>query len=93
MKFAIRPARPDDYEPVVQIVRDRSAWLEERSLPTWRESAEKVAALTRSGDGATWVLETDGAPVGCTTVTDSTPPMAWNWSWTWTNGCAPTTPR
>ncbi|MVO90218.1 GNAT family N-acetyltransferase [Streptomyces sp. p1417] len=74
----MRLAHPDDYESVAQIVRDRSAWLEERGLPTWRESAEKVAALTHSGDGTTWVLEADGAPVGCTTVTDSTPPMAWS---------------
>ncbi|MEV0445326.1 GNAT family N-acetyltransferase [Streptomyces spectabilis] len=78
MKFAIRPARPEDYEEVVRIVLARSAWLEGRGLPGWRESAEKVAALTGSGDGATWVLEADGAPVGCTTVTDSTPPMAWS---------------
>ncbi|GGV50327.1 hypothetical protein [Streptomyces spectabilis] len=53
MKFAIRPARPEDYEEVVRIVLARSAWLEERGLPGWRESAEKVAALTGSGDGAT----------------------------------------
>lgn len=77
MKFTIRPARQDDYEHVLRIVLARSAWLEERGMPDWRSSAEKVAALTRTDDGATWVLEADGQPVGCTTVTETTPPLAW----------------
>ncbi|MFI1868840.1 GNAT family N-acetyltransferase [Streptomyces jumonjinensis] len=77
MKFAMRPARSDDADAVVRIVLARSAWLEERGLPSWRDSAEKLAALTSNEDGSMFVLATDGHPVGCTTVTTTTPPMAW----------------
>ncbi|MFI1017577.1 GNAT family N-acetyltransferase [Streptomyces sp. NPDC020965] len=77
MKFAMRPARPDDADAVMRIILARSAWLEERGMPSWRDSAEKLAALTSSDDGSTYLLEADGQPVGCTTATDSTPPMAW----------------
>jgi hypothetical protein len=77
LTFTIRPARPQDEQEVVRIVLARSRWLEERGMPSWRDSAEKVAALTSNADESMWVLEADGRPVGCTTVTDSTPPMAW----------------
>ncbi|MFF2022788.1 GNAT family N-acetyltransferase [Streptomyces sp. NPDC058171] len=55
----------------------RSLWLEERGFPSWRADVGRVTALTDNVDGSMWILEADGKPAGCTTVTDSTPPMAW----------------
>ncbi|GGZ25808.1 hypothetical protein GCM10010387_19230 [Streptomyces inusitatus] len=77
MRFSIRPARPDDVQSVTGIVLARSAWLEEHGMPSWRADAEKLAALTASPDGSMFILEADGRAIGCTTVTDTTPPMAW----------------
>lgn len=77
MEFAIRPARPEDRPAVTGIVLARSAWLEERGLPSWRKDAELVSDQTGNPDGAMFVIEADGRPVGCTTVTEATPPMAW----------------
>ncbi|MGW6455190.1 GNAT family N-acetyltransferase [Streptomyces sp. NPDC055078] len=59
------------------IVLARSVWLEERGWPSWRQDVGVVSGLTANPDGSTWILEADGKPVGCTTVTDSTPAMAW----------------
>ncbi|WP_234426935.1 GNAT family N-acetyltransferase [Streptomyces niger] len=77
MKFTMRSARPQDRQDVIDIVLARSQWLEDRGMPSWRQSADKVADLTSNADGSMWLLEADGRPVGCTTVTDTTPPMAW----------------
>ncbi|MCM2390132.1 GNAT family N-acetyltransferase [Streptomyces albipurpureus] len=77
MKFVMRPALPKDAAAVIRIILARSEWLEKRDMPSWRGSAEKLAALTSNEDGSMFLLEADGQPVGCTTVTDSTPPMAW----------------
>ncbi|MFD4831907.1 GNAT family N-acetyltransferase [Streptomyces uncialis] len=77
LRFRVRPATSDDAPAVETLVLARSNWLEERGLPSWRDDAGLVSALTANPDGSMWILEADGRPVGCTTVTDSTPPMAW----------------
>ncbi|MEW1720720.1 GNAT family N-acetyltransferase [Streptomyces sp. NPDC093109] len=77
VKFTIRPARAEDSDAVRDIVLARSTWLEERGLPSWRADVDLVSTQTTNPDGAMYVLEADGRPVGCTTVTDTTPPMAW----------------
>ncbi|MFJ1645401.1 hypothetical protein [Streptomyces sp. NPDC088258] len=77
MKFMIRPARSEDAGAVSDIVLARSAWLEDRGLPSWRDDVELVRSQARNPDGVMRVLEADGRPIGCTTVTRSTPPMAW----------------
>ena len=77
MKFTIRPACSADAASVTDIVLARSAWLEERGLPSWRKDVELVSTQTENPDGSMHVLEADGRVVGCTTVTESTPPMAW----------------
>ncbi|MFJ5221416.1 GNAT family N-acetyltransferase [Streptomyces sp. NPDC088400] len=77
MRFTIRPAGSADAASVTGIVLARSAWLEERGMPSWRKDVELVSAQTENPDGAMYVLEADGRVVGCTTVTRSTPPMAW----------------
>ena len=77
MKFFMRPADAADARGVSDIVHARSAWLEARGMPSWRESAEDIAVQTENSDGAMWILEADGKPAGCTTVTETTPPMAW----------------
>ncbi|MFJ8000776.1 GNAT family N-acetyltransferase [Streptomyces sp. NPDC096310] len=73
----IRPARAEDAGAVSEIVLARSAWLVERGLPSWRADVESVSVQAENPDGAMYVLEADGRPIGCTTVTESTPPMAW----------------
>jgi hypothetical protein len=77
LKFTIRRAKAGDKQDVNRIILARSEWLEARGMPSWRDSAEKVAALTSNADRSMWILEADGRPAGCTTVTDTTPPMAW----------------
>lgn len=77
MQFTIRPARSSDAPAVMDIVFKRSDWLESRGLPSWRQDAGLVSELTANPDGSMWILEADDRPVGCTTLTDSTPPMAW----------------
>ncbi|MFJ4774107.1 GNAT family N-acetyltransferase [Streptomyces uncialis] len=77
LRFGVRPATSGDASAVETLVLARSDWLEKRGLPSWRADAGLVSALTANPDGSMWILEADGRPVGCTTVTDSTPPMAW----------------
>lgn len=77
VRFAVRPATSGDAPAVEALVLARSDWLEERGFPSWRDDVGLVSALTSNPDGSMWILEADGRPVGCTTVTDSTPPMAW----------------
>ncbi|MFE2941351.1 GNAT family N-acetyltransferase [Streptomyces sp. NPDC059255] len=73
----IRPACAEDADAVSDIVLARSGWLEERGLPSWRADVKSVSVQTQNPDGAMYVLEADGRPVGCTTLLESTPPMAW----------------
>lgn len=77
MKFSVRPACSDDIAPIANIVLARSEWLEQRGMPSWRSDVEMVSAQAENRHGTMFVLEADGRPIGCTTVTDSTPPMAW----------------
>ncbi|MEV7087752.1 GNAT family N-acetyltransferase [Streptomyces sp. NPDC093085] len=74
----MRPATADDMPVVGSLILARSTWLEERGLPSWRESAPELARQAENPDGDVWVLaEDDGRIIGCTTVQEQTPPWGW----------------
>ncbi|MBB5933846.1 GNAT family N-acetyltransferase [Streptomyces zagrosensis] len=75
----VRPATAADIPAVRTLVLTRSAWLEARQMPSWRESADHVAGQAENTDGTMWVLteETSGRIIGCTTVQQETPPWGW----------------
>lgn len=76
--FVMRPATPADIPAVAAMIRARSTWLEERGMPTWRDSADNLAAQAENSHGAMWVLEDHASHiVGCTTVQEETPPWGW----------------
>lgn len=76
--FAMRPATAGDIPAVESLILARSGWLEERGLPSWRESAAELARQAENPDGDVWVLaEDDGRVVGCTTIQEQTPPWGW----------------
>ncbi|WP_242440580.1 GNAT family N-acetyltransferase [Streptomyces sp. CB02923] len=73
----MRPATAADAPALTTMILNRSRWLEERGLPTWRESADTIAQ--QAGDGDMWVLEHAQAArlAGCTTVQTAAPPWGW----------------
>ncbi|WP_413801376.1 GNAT family N-acetyltransferase [Streptomyces iranensis] len=74
----MRPATADDIPAVENMILARSAWLEERGHPSWRESATELARQAGDSDGDVWVLAEDGGQVvGCTTVQEQAPPWGW----------------
>ncbi|MFE6401785.1 GNAT family N-acetyltransferase [Streptomyces alboflavus] len=75
----MRPATADDCAAVEAMILARSAWLEERGMPTWRESAQDLAGQAENIDGSMWLLVEDatGRIVGCTTIQSQTPPWGW----------------
>ncbi|OKI00918.1 acetyltransferase [Streptomyces sp. CB02923] len=77
--YVIRPATAADAPAIEAVILARSAWLEERGLPTWRHSAEDLAGQAENTDGSMWVLteQDTGRIVGCTTVQQQTPPWGW----------------
>ncbi|AZQ70265.1 GNAT family N-acetyltransferase [Streptomyces luteoverticillatus] len=77
--FAMRPATADDIPAVETMILARSAWLEERGLPSWRENATDLAGQAENPDGDVWVLTGDDAEriIGFITVQDQTPPWGW----------------
>ncbi|GAA0380879.1 GNAT family N-acetyltransferase [Streptomyces blastmyceticus] len=76
--FAMRPATSADIPAVAAMIRSRSTWLEERGMPTWRDSADNLADQAENSHGAMWVLEDHASHiVGCTTVQEETPPWGW----------------
>lgn len=76
--FAMRPATADDIPAVGNMILARSAWLEERGHPSWRENAIELARQAENSDGDVWVLAEDGGQIiGCTTVQEQTPPWGW----------------
>ncbi|KWX02634.1 hypothetical protein LI90_3677 [Carbonactinospora thermoautotrophica] len=76
--FAMRLAVAADAPAVAAMIHARCTWLEERGLPSWRDSVDELAAQAENPDGSMWVLEDDGGRiVGCTTVQEETPPWGW----------------
>ncbi|MEV4434468.1 GNAT family N-acetyltransferase [Streptomyces sp. NPDC049585] len=77
--FAMRPATAADIPAVEAMVLARSAWLEDRGLPSWRESAADLAGQATNPDGDVWVLADDEAEkiIGFITVQDHNPPWGW----------------
>lgn len=76
--FAMRPAAADDIPAVEALILARSAWLEERGLPSWRADATEVAGQAENAYGDAWVLaDEDGRVIGFTTVQEETPPWGW----------------
>ncbi|MFE7313843.1 GNAT family N-acetyltransferase [Streptomyces sp. NPDC057555] len=73
----MRLATADDTPAVESMILARSNWLEERSLPSWRESAAELARQAENPDGDMWVLADGGQIIGCTTVQEHTPPWGW----------------
>ncbi|MEV0521825.1 GNAT family N-acetyltransferase [Streptomyces sp. NPDC050439] len=77
--YIVRPATTVDIPAVRTLVLARSAWLEERQMPSWRASADAVAGQAENPDGSMWLLteETSGRVIGCTTIQQETPPWGW----------------
>ncbi|MFH9423706.1 GNAT family N-acetyltransferase [Streptomyces sp. NPDC017529] len=76
--FAMRPATSADTDAIAAVIHSRSTWLEERGMPTWRDSADNLSAQAENSHGTMWVLEDHHARiVGCTTVQEETPPWGW----------------
>lgn len=75
--LVMRPARAADQDAVAEMILARCAWMEERGLPSWRTSADDLAAQCENTFGDVWVLEMDGRIVGRTTVQQQCPPFGW----------------
>ncbi|MFE4827372.1 GNAT family N-acetyltransferase [Streptomyces sp. NPDC056672] len=76
--YVMRLATVADGPGVAAMIRSRSTWLEERDMPSWRDSADNLAAQAENSHGGMWVLEDDESRiVGCTTVQEETPPWGW----------------
>ncbi|GAA0479695.1 GNAT family N-acetyltransferase [Streptomyces stramineus] len=77
--FAMRPAAAADIPAVEAMILARSEWLDDRGLPSWRESAADLAGQAENPDGDVWILADDGADkiIGFITVQDQTPPWGW----------------
>ncbi|MHA7956331.1 GNAT family N-acetyltransferase [Streptomyces sp. L500] len=74
----MRPATAADIPAIETMIFARSAWLEDRGLPSWRADAAELAAQAENPNGDVWVLADDsGKVIGCTTVQDETPPWGW----------------
>jgi hypothetical protein len=58
------------------MVTDRTAWMAERGLRSFRGAAEAVAEQEGADDCPVWVLVEDGSIVGCTTAFDQSPAWA-----------------
>ena len=72
------PATAADELPVRHLVVARSRWLEERGLPSWRGSADVIAAQVADPAFPVWVLvEDDERVVGCTTLFEDVPTPGW----------------
>ncbi|GHD37371.1 GNAT family N-acetyltransferase [Nocardiopsis kunsanensis] len=58
------------------MIHARCGWLEQRGLPSLRQSVDALAE--QCGDGTVWMLTTTGGDVvGCTTVLDHGPARDW----------------
>ncbi|MCC2280535.1 GNAT family N-acetyltransferase [Streptomyces sp. ET3-23] len=74
----MRPATAADIPTIETMILARSAWLEDRGLPSWRAHAAELAAQAENPNGDVWILADDsGKVIGCTTVQDETPPWGW----------------
>ncbi|WP_398695014.1 GNAT family N-acetyltransferase [Streptomonospora wellingtoniae] len=72
----MRPATGGDVSGVAAMIRARCDWMEERGIPSWRESVEDLAG--QAARGAMWVLgDGGGRTVGCTTVLPRAPARDW----------------
>lgn len=78
MRFTIRPAQPEDVEPMAALIRARCDWMDEHGIPSWREQADELAGFATNQGGDVWTLATDdGRIVGMTTVQMQGPPWGW----------------
>ncbi|MFL6112628.1 MAG: hypothetical protein ACJ786_14930 [Catenulispora sp.] len=66
--FAMRPARPDDVPAVAAVITARSAWMEDRGLPSWREAVDDLADQAAVDGTLMWVLTAEDQVIGCTTL-------------------------
>ncbi|MGK5547144.1 GNAT family N-acetyltransferase [Streptomyces sp. URMC 127] len=75
----MRPATAADIPAVETMILARSAWLEDRGLPSWRKSAADLAGQSANPGGDVWVLADDdaGRIIGFIAVQDQTPPWGW----------------
>jgi hypothetical protein len=74
----MRLATARDVPAVADMIGARCGWMEERGLPSWRESLDDLAGQCENPCGDVWVLEKDGARiVGRTTVQEQGPPWGW----------------
>ncbi|MFE4831427.1 GNAT family N-acetyltransferase [Streptomyces sp. NPDC056672] len=75
----MRPATSADRSAVAELIHARCTWMEQRGMPSWRESADDLASQCDNPYGDVWLLEMDGSRiVGRTTVQDQGP----SWGWT-----------
>lgn len=74
----MRPAVAADRPAVAKMIRARCTWMEERGLPSWRESVDDLASQCDNPYGDVWLLELDGSRiVGRTTIQEQGPPWGW----------------
>lgn len=71
----MRPATVADRASIAGMIRKRDAWMLDRGLPGFGDSAETMAAQAGDPVFPVWVLTRDGSVMGCTTVLDESP--AW----------------
>jgi hypothetical protein len=65
MRLSIRQATAQDIDPVIDILREAAAWLEERRIPLWRQDElrpDDISTEVRSG--LFFLAECDGEPAG-----------------------------
>ena len=73
------PATPGDEASVRRVAVARSAWLEQRGLPSWRDSADLIAAQVADPVFPVWVLvESEVNVVGFTTLFEEAPTLGWS---------------
>jgi hypothetical protein len=58
--FAMRQATAADQPAVAEMISARCDWLEERGLPSWRQSIDDLASQCENPCGDVWLLEWDG---------------------------------
>ncbi|POM24056.1 hypothetical protein BTM25_26830 [Actinomadura rubteroloni] len=81
--YLMRPARPDDEDPVAAMIHARAAWMDARGLDGWRDwadAAERLAAQVGDPSVPVWALirTADDRVAGITSVYTDTP----SWGWT-----------
>ncbi|MFF1546009.1 GNAT family N-acetyltransferase [Streptomyces sp. NPDC058291] len=74
---AIRPAREDDLETVIELWDHAASWLRDRGSDQWQYPPRAERIKENIAAGECWIIEDDGVPVATITVDDHADPDFW----------------